>query len=1687
MSVVVNIDRNVFRPGGERQRVVQAWRQGLAAGDLVPEALRGSGTRVYRNGVALDNDAPIADDETLSMVVQPGDPATIATYVFVLVASYLVTKALLPKPPPQGKSDDSSPLFGFTGIRANRTEGAVIPAYYGRMRVGGQLIGERVESRGGLGSFYSALVSYGQGPIYRLMGRTVDTEPDRPLRSGDANNPLPRGWLYVNDTDAADIEGVEVHVRLGTLEQALVPGFEFTTQTVTVGTNLKGPAADSDAQPQYIFGSANLDPLTAQGGGSSTPLWDTYGTIYAMLGTADEFTVVIELTQGLYGVTAAGALGAWAFALAVRYQELDGSGTPITTGGPEGDGWIRLRALPLVVRLSQSALTFDFRFPFYDPQTYVHPPLSLALQLNSSGTAEAAYAQSTDFVPLALMGGPALAPVLAAFSLAVWAAVRPTDPTQVGASVDFNDLTTDAPVVWWGNTGAGVKGGIYLAYSRRTFTIAPGHTRVRIVPIFRLYKADGTFNEFYERVGILGDPTYQVQLESNATPGGGVGTYFAPMNVWTRTVVTYKPAAQGALDRVRIYGDGVLVYEALGTFAASFPLVNTSPLGVTFFVGRNATPDHFKGWMDELVLWQGEMTPDDVRVDYNGGQGRSTPPDIIFASGSITQTRLVPLHIWHFDTLQGADDGRGPGDQLVNSGAITPNTPLTTVYGGATLEKITFGPTYGHRTFIEQAVAGNARKRGRFRVQTMRGLADVQTGTRFDDARWRDLQLHTDDGFTYPTSPALGIRVPASEEVNGGAPELSAVGDFRILPEWDTLSTLSPSFAQRFSSNPAWVALDIVLSVEFGLGWIFAPEDVDVLSFLDWALYCDQPVYDMRGHRLTWGQWTDMRYDVIGVLGPVIQVFLSTLNVPAHWKVGQFLGWYGLPPITAGGGPFQDSNAQANGGGGYEILQIIDSAGVTTVYCKWTGASPPWNIATNLSTQVTGALTGTVEGRERRFQYDGGLDTANSAWDKLVEICATARAIPIRDGRRLRVRVERPRVPIDVVTLEQVLVGSFKYNYLSPVIADNAIDVSFVDRDLNYERSTASNEHPSVQDVSSLSSLRHKSYSLEGVVRRTQVMRHIRYLLNRAYLIRRTAGLTGSIDLVGREPGDVMTIAHDVAARGVGGRVLDGSSPTELLLDRLVQLVAGHSYRIQVRYASDPEGTVPTVRDIDLGATGTGPVMGWLGQQVTVTAGMQVPSKDDVFLLYEVGKDLKMSFDSLSLTRDLRRECSLSEYVDEVYNVEGIDDLPDLGDSFQEQLLAAPNGGTVPPAPESASLVEFTTLDRDGRHRVGVTATWTASVTDVGVAAYEVHAQVDDGLRALMTTVSGQSLSASFYLPNALAGSRVRVWIVPRAVSGARRLPERGAAAGLVCAAVPPPPAAPSFFIAQIVGDLAVYSWATVDGAASYDLKRGGWILGQPVATAVSGQSSFGPTPSWVSQAAGVPAILAQPRYFFRARSSLGAYSDAVIFPWTPRAIDSAALTDLIATAFSSQSWEVFGDKWKWDGATTPNATLTNLQRNAGLWLEFAGSALTATYETALPDFQKGDKPEIVYVSAFANADQVHPNTWATALGTWGDSDQWTWEGPINLVDDGDDIGTCTLAIEVRFLDETYTWGNWQAYRPGKFQLVAAQFRLQVTRPTVDFDVRIRRFSTDLLRAPRPRWDRSPLKQFAEGRTLRNG
>ena len=113
---------------------------------------------------------------------------------------------------------------------------------------------------------------------------------------------------------------------------------------------------------------------------------------------------------------------------------------------------------------------------------------------------------------------------------------------------------------------------------------------------------------------------------------------------------------------------------------------------------------------------------------------------------------------------------------------------------------------------------------------------------------WDSVNLITYDSHSYPGMALLALKVKASGQISDPNVTILSECEQRKVGIWDGVMQEFPTFFNRYSQNPAWAALDLLIDTTYGLGnFITASKHVDLASFEAWADYCDELVDDGRG------------------------------------------------------------------------------------------------------------------------------------------------------------------------------------------------------------------------------------------------------------------------------------------------------------------------------------------------------------------------------------------------------------------------------------------------------------------------------------------------------------------------------------------------------------------------------------------------------------------------------------------------------------------------------------------------------------------------------------------------------------------------------------------------------------------------------------------------------------------------
>lgn len=1604
-----------FSPGKGRE-VADVPAEGKRLRELVAPWTGGGSAEGFVamiDGDECDFDDVPADGAFVLVTRTAGGLETGVAYVLaslvVSTATGLISQALLPGVDEVEDPRETAPTYGFGGqIVSSRREGAPIALAYGKIRAGGQIINEFVENGRGatLSSSYAVQIAFGEGPIRSIGGLAEPTADGTILRTNIDTVGFLTGVL-VDGNDASALSGAEAQTRLGYDEQSPASGFEYAGTPTPNGALLDAPSTAALAPS-----NGNIDPLTTSQS-DQDDYWASYGeAVILPAGTYDAARVTVSFPNGAY-IISGSAVGRIYLNLIVRYIELDGSGTPITTGGNFGDGWVRL-PMELYAYQTRSPVALDFVFPFYDPATYSSPSVGGAIFFPADSTPPT--------------------PDLRIAEASV------TKPVAWGSGNDVAELSVEFWVnVTTFNNGGGTNPGtqhmicgLYefethgwsVSIELKEFALAPGATVTRWVPVLRKHQGSTTvdYHENYVAGGTsdgIGEPTVEITAAT-----------------WTHVAITYEGEFQPSKDRLRFYVDGQMIEELILD-------IDLDHADYDFAVGRfEEETVAINAEIDELIVYNRALTPQEVRTSYNFGEGmhHDAQTSMIFA--------------YHFNGT--ATDFSGNGNDLTGSG----------------------GPTYTVSDVVNRP-SGNLLKPGRYRVEVAKNNSKTTNVGARDVPELDSVTGLVDGGLSYAGSPVLSLKVAATEEINSTAPTVTSLIEGRLVPVWDGDSVTEPNFVRRYTRNLAWVVADWIITPRIALGRELGVTRIDPVSFQVLADFCDEWLTDGRGNfRESTNDgdadgWVDLRYDgttvdaVTGELRGSISIrFAAFADIPDHWQVGKGVRFDGTPAV---GGNMNLDVSYPNMDG-FEIYFINDSDSLpfVNVYYDRLHLGEPWTgTAGSLASAIgAGNVTGTIEGAERRFTYDAFLDTAERGWERVIQTLSLARAVPLLDGDTVRVKIRRPRSVTGFVGMGNIIEGSFEVGYIGTSANANEITVHFKDEGRDYDQSTQSYLHPSI-DTTDLSAVVTDDVSAVGITRRVQALRLAVYMTKLNVEVKRRGSFDVGPDGLKFEVGDLLAVSHDIVPWGVGGRVqyADAAGATSIRLDREITIESGTTAYVRVRNeANGKSRTIEVSQAAGVYAAGT---------PIALDAAIPFDvTRQTLYTFFHDGAEMVIDVVSIELDESLGAHVEWVEYVESVYDddVDAVSALSSQATGSLAQVQQASN--VIPGNVENLRVAELPPSANSEDDVPRVLVTWTRPASTPVAGGFAIWGERFGELPVLVAEVRGDATSAEIALPTVDAGEVYRVTVQQIAPGGARRDPEMCPSRAVRIERLGAKPAAPTNVRAVFAEDTVTYAWDLPANAPALvvEARAGGWSLGRVIFTSSRGDRSFGPTPNW---SAG--------RITLRSMNAAGRYSDPVTLDLDTSDVDRNSDATDVDPVLGAIEWADYEDGWIDDSShSSPKPVMVDLARDADGFLSFSGSSLTASYTTSDPTdgFTYGRTRREVYVEANCLAFE--------AIATTGDALTVPPDDPRAAILSGDGFSHnraefssgVTLSVEARISRDGTSWGAWREFHPGLIQCVAVQFRITITRASTDFDVQIRSFKTGVAAKVASLYDVTPEDLF---------
>ncbi|MCK9420202.1 MAG: host specificity factor TipJ family phage tail protein [Nitrospirae bacterium] len=314
-------------------------------------------------------------------------------------------------------------------------------------------------------------------------------------------------------------------------------------------------------------------------------------------------------------------------------------------------------------------------------------------------------------------------------------------------------------------------------------------------------------------------------------------------------------------------------------------------------------------------------------------------------------------------------------------------------------------------------------------------------------------------------------------------------------------------------------------------------------------------------------------------------------------------------------------------------------------------------------------------GTEKRITFNGGFDSAGNMWEAAHRVCEIGRAVLIWRGINLTIAIDKPSDPVQLFTVGNINKNQFKESFMPLADRASEMTIEYINSAKGYDRDEFSIVNPDV-DPGGASPAR---LQLFGVTKPSEAWRHARYRLACNQYLLSSAEWGADIDAIVCEPGDVVSVQHDIPTAGsVGGRIISATT-TEVTIDREVTLSVGNAYSLWVRMSDDSI----VIRSVT-NAPGTYTVL-----SVSTPFGT-APAQYDPYAFGETATVTKpYRVLGIRKTRDLQCTITGVEYNASIYNTDNLqpalptpnydslDPLPAVDDFLLDELVIARVDGTL--------------------------------------------------------------------------------------------------------------------------------------------------------------------------------------------------------------------------------------------------------------------------------------------------------------------------------------------------------------------------------------------------------------------------
>lgn len=293
-----------------------------------------------------------------------------------------------------------------------------------------------------------------------------------------------------------------------------------------------------------------------------------------------------------------------------------------------------------------------------------------------------------------------------------------------------------------------------------------------------------------------------------------------------------------------------------------------------------------------------------------------------------------------------------------------------------------------------------------------------------------------------------------------------------------------------------------------------------------------------------------------------------------------------------------------------------------------------------------------------KFTFNYIYDSATRLWDALKYPETVGRGKVVPAGTRFTCVSDYQSPPVQLFTVANIKYGSFTEEFQGVDARANSIELSFINKDKDYERDVIPVYGDTYDESNSLTNP--AQIELMGCTSLEQAYRHGKHYLRCNKYEVRTVTFEAFTDAIACTVGDIILVQHDVPEWGEGGRVVAVNGQT-ITLDKEVTTQPGKQYQLLVRNNTTDAVTTYNVVNVS-------------GANIVVQETIPV-QKDCIYAFGEISKAAK-PFRVLAITEghsEMTRKIQCMEYYPELYAADdghiptinyanhGASDIQDIG------------------------------------------------------------------------------------------------------------------------------------------------------------------------------------------------------------------------------------------------------------------------------------------------------------------------------------------------------------------------------------------------------------------------------------------